>query len=157
LEAGCDPVVVVTGSDSELVAEAVSGLNVKIVSNHDWDTGLASSLRSGIGAACAMSDCDAVLITLADQPRVTAASLRKLLGAFDAKHRIVAAEYSGTIGVPALFGREQLDRLMQTRGDLGAGPFLRSHRKEVTAIPLEEAALDIDTPADLAQLGDGAA
>ncbi len=48
LEAGCSPVVVVTGSDAEQVEKAVKDLNVLVVHNADWKEGQASSIRAGL-------------------------------------------------------------------------------------------------------------
>ncbi len=48
LEAGCSPVVVVTGSDAEQVESAVKDLPVTVVHNPDWKEGQASSIRAGL-------------------------------------------------------------------------------------------------------------
>jgi CTP:molybdopterin cytidylyltransferase MocA len=95
-----------------------------------------------------------VLVTLADQPLVDEAAMRQLIAAFDDEHRIVAAAYDDTIGVPAVFGREHLQALMRLTGDRGAGSWLRSRQNEVSRVRLRSAALDIDEPSDLARLRD---
>src|SRR5262245_50082131 len=63
-EAGCTPIVVVTGAARVDVAGAV------IVYNPGWRTGMGSSLRAGLSALA--PDCPAVVIALVDQPNVTA-------------------------------------------------------------------------------------
>ena len=86
-------------------------------------------------------------------------ALRRLLDAFDEGTRLVAAEYSGTIGVPAVIGREYFDALLALEGDAGAGRWLRTRGDAVRRIPLLEAAVDIDTAEDVAlltSLGNGA-
>ena len=75
-----------------------------------------------------------------------------LIAAFDESHRLVASSYDGVIGVPALFGREFLEELTTLTGDAGAGGWLRARPEIVTAVPLEKAALDIDTPGDTSLL-----
>jgi CTP:molybdopterin cytidylyltransferase MocA len=154
VEAGADPVVVVLGANWEMIAPALLGLSpVTIALNLEWSKGLASSLATGLSTAVAMTSCDAVLVTLADQPLVDVAALRGLIAAFDTERRIVASAYDDTVGVPALFGHEHLDALMQLTGDAGAGSWLRSRpHDEVTRIPLGVAALDIDTRSDAEQL-----
>jgi molybdenum cofactor cytidylyltransferase len=153
LQAGASPVVVVLGADAAMVESALSGLDsVTTVLNDKWATGLASSLATGLRAVLEETDCDAVLVTLADQPLVDAAALERLLSAFDAEHRIVAAVYDGTIGVPAVFAREHVAELMRLTGDAGAGQWLRSRSNEVTCVELGIGALDIDTRADVARL-----
>ena len=65
---------------------------------------------------------------------------------------IVAAEYSATIGVPALFKRELFGTLAVLAPDAGARHLLRDSGFAVTAFPLPEAAMDIDTPEDFEAL-----
>ena len=144
---------VVLGANAATIAPALVGLtSVAIVINPDWEEGLASSLAVGLSAFLADDSCDAVLVTLADQPLVDGAALRRLITAFDDEHRIVASAYDDTIGVPAVFGREHFDDLMRLTGDRGAGSWLRARQNEVTRVPLYSAAIDIDRPSDVAQL-----
>ncbi|HMI58670.1 MAG TPA: nucleotidyltransferase family protein [Gemmatimonadaceae bacterium] len=153
-DAGASVVIVVLGASAPSVAQALEGLpHIATVSNDRWRDGLASSLATGIREVLRLdARCDGVLITMADQPLVNSESLRRVLNAFDPQTRLVAAEYSGTIGVPAVIGREHLDALLLLEGDAGAGRWLRGLGDAVRRIPLPEAALDIDTAEDLALL-----
>ena len=154
VEAGADPVVVVLGANAALIAPVLDGLaSVNTVVNEDWSNGLASSLVRGLSAVLEEAACDAVLVTLADQPLVDAAALRRLMAAFGGERRIVASAYDDTMGVPAVFAREHVADLMRLTGDAGAGAWLRSRANEVTCVPLDVAAVDIDTPSDTAHLG----
>ncbi len=65
---------------------------------------------------------------------------------------IIAAEYSGTYGVPAFFRRLMFPALKSLPDDTGARRLLRDSAVEVVAFPLPEAAIDIDTPDDLIAL-----
>ena len=153
VEAGASPVVVVLGANAEMIAPALAGLaSVTTIVNGEWSKGLASSLVAGLSAVSEDARCDAVLVTLADQPLVDAAALRRLLAAFGSERRIVASAYNDTVGVPAVFAREHLDDLMRLTGDAGAGTWLRSRLSEVTCVPLDVAAFDIDTPSDTGPL-----
>jgi len=162
-DAGAKPVVVVIGANADLVSAALSGLEfVRVVVNHDWASGLASSLTAGLHAlfddetggdrTLEPHALDGVLVTLADQPHVDSAALRIVMAGLDDDTRLVAAAYRDTIGVPAVFGREHIDELMRLKGDSGAGHWLRSHSGDVRRIPLEAPALDIDVPSDAARL-----
>jgi molybdenum cofactor cytidylyltransferase len=153
VEAGADPVVVVLGANAEAVAPALSGLErVRTVVNREWSTGLASSLVAGLAAVLEDNACEGVLVTLSDQPFVNAAALRRLISSFDGERRIVASSYDDIMGVPALFAREHIADLMRLTGDAGAGSWLRSRPSEVTCVPLDGAAIDIDTVSDAAHL-----
>jgi CTP:molybdopterin cytidylyltransferase MocA len=156
-EAGAEEVVVVLGADAGEVAPAVSGLaRIRTIINARWASGLASSITAGIKALFDETSFDAVLVTLADQPLVDATALRRLLDAFGNDRRIVASAYSGTIGVPALFPAEHLPDLLRLSGDQGAGGWLRDRSTKVTAIPLDAAAVDIDSPLDADRMSQSA-
>lgn len=161
--AGADPVVVVIGAHAALVAPALAGLaGVTTVVHDGWTDGMGSSLAAGVRAALAAAPaCAALLVTLADQPLVDAAALGRLLAAYPGPHALVAASHGdppgAVLGVPAVFGRAHLDALLALRGDAGAGGWLRRHRERVLAVPMSEAAFDVDTPDDLARLTSRAA
>ena len=153
VDAGANPVVVVLGANASIIEPALRGLaSVTIVVNADWANGMASSLAAGLRALGDAVAYDAILVTLADQPFVDAGALKRLIAAFDNEHRLVASAYNGVIGVPAVFAREHVAELMQLEGDSGAGQWLRRRSGEVTAIPLDAGAVDIDTPADETRL-----
>jgi molybdenum cofactor cytidylyltransferase len=98
--------------------------------------GIASSIRAGVAA------CDGdVLITLCDQPHVTADHLRALA---NANAPIAASAYNGILGVPAYFARRFRDELLSLRGDQGAKRIIEAHRDVVVAIPFEDASIDVD-------------
>jgi molybdenum cofactor cytidylyltransferase len=153
-EAGASPVIVVLGADAATIAQELEGLPfTATVTNEHWRDGLARSLATGIGEVQRVdARADGVLITTADQPLVTGDALRRLLDAYCEGARLVAAEYSGTIGVPAVIGREHFDALLALEGDAGAGRWLRGKGDAVRRIPLLEAAVDIDTVEDTAML-----
>jgi len=105
--------------------------------NPDADEGMASSIRVGVARAGSGAR---ILITLCDQPRVTAAHLRALI-AVDAP--IVASGYAGIAGVPAVFAPALIPELLALRGDVGARAVIERHGAHV--IPFEDAAFDVDT------------
>lgn len=151
-KAGLDPVIVVLGAFASSIELFLSGFDrLTVVTNEDWQTGQASSLRAGINKALSL-DSDAALILLADQPLIDETSIKRIVDAFDFEHRVVASNYSGVLGAPALFAREFFPGLLELNGDHGAGAWLRENRDAVTAVNMDEAALDIDTPDDLKHL-----
>jgi molybdenum cofactor cytidylyltransferase len=152
-QVGASPVVVVLGANADVIASALDGLPsaVTVVVNKNWNQGLASSLRTGLASVLEDSTCDAVLVTLADQPLVDSAALARLVGAFRGDRRIVASAYDGIIGVPAVFAREHAEDLLNLTGDAGAASWLRN-RTDVTRIELGAASLDVDTADDVQRL-----
>ncbi len=150
IDSECDPVVVVIGAEAEIFAAEISGLPIHVVENENWQTGMSSSIRSGLLKLIELEpDLDAVVITLCDQPNVNAKNIDHLTAAFrQSDSAIIAAQYDGITGVPALFSGCVFDDLLTLTGDKGARELIRS-REDVCPIKMEEAALDVDSPKDL--------
>jgi nicotine blue oxidoreductase len=146
-EAGCGPVIVVTG------AAAVEVIGAVVVPNPDWRSGMGSSLRAGLAAL--PSGCPAVVVALVDQPRITAEAVRRLAAAYEAGAAVAVATYGGRPRNPVLLTRAYFDEVAaHALGDVGARAFLRARPELVTPVPCDDVAApdDIDTPEDLAAL-----
>ena len=150
LNAGFDMPIVVLGERAVEHSRLLYGLPVRIVRNPAAASGMASSLITALDAA---GECEAVCITVCDQPAVTARHLRMLVTSWRKTHRsIVASEYEGVHGVPALFAANHFAELRELQGDRGAGPLLARYAGSLHSIPLPGGHIDIDTPADLMKL-----
>lgn len=120
----------------------------RVMQNPDPNRGMASSL--GIGVACAKEQgADAVLIALADMPRVTAAHIHRMLDVTDGPESVVASSDGLDAKPPALFGRGHFDDLLALKGAMGARDLVRGGRHVVAS---DTELIDIDTPADLERL-----
>jgi len=145
-------VIVVTGAHCEAIEPLVADLPVTLAYNPDWVLGMSQSIAHGIVRLCAIAPgVSCALVMLADQIRVGTQELRQLLAAHAAApDRIIAANYAGESGAPCVFPRLYFDKLMQLQGARGARTILRRHADSVLALPMPQAAVDIDTPADYA-------
>jgi molybdenum cofactor cytidylyltransferase len=145
------PVHVVTGHMAADVADALYGLDVTIVANPDYATGLASSLKAGIRALDA--DCDGALVMLGDMPKVTPDHLDALVAVF-APGTIVVPVHAGRQGNPVLWAARFFPELLQLKGDAGAKRLIGAHEAEMREVDLGSDAIfaDVDTPAALAAL-----
>ena len=150
----CRPVIVVLGARAHLFRRDLAGLPVQAVVNRDWAAGIGSSIRAGIAALEAgAKPVDGVVVMLCDQPLVASADIDALVAAFrQGRGSPVASRYAGTVGVPALFGRAHFPELAALGNGEGAKRVIGRHRGQAFLIPLAAAALDIDTPRDLARL-----
>ena len=149
----CDPVFVVLGAETARSAEEIEGLSVFQCLNENWKSGMSSSIKVGIAKLVEIApEIDAVLISLCDQPFVTAEMLNRFCEKFAASgSNVVAAKYNGVAGVPALFSRELFGDLTRLDGDKGARDLIRG-RSDIATVDLPEAAFDIDTPDDASKL-----
>ena len=118
----------------------------RIVVNDGARASMASSVRLGIEAA---GDAAAVLVALADMPRVTAAHVWRLFDAATDERTVVASSDGTDPKPPALFGAGRFDFLRGLSGDAGARALVAAGR-HVVASPAE--LIDVDTPEELERL-----
>jgi molybdenum cofactor cytidylyltransferase len=144
-------VVVVLGAYSNAIQTAMELNGVVVAHNPQWAQGMATSIQVGIQALPASAS--AVLLMLCDQPLITNAHLQNLLQAWQhAPERIVVTQYADSFGVPAVFPAGFFAQLLQLSGDRGAKSLLMHLEDTLVKLPLQEAALDIDTPGDYQRL-----
>jgi molybdenum cofactor cytidylyltransferase len=150
----CQPVVVVVGANSEQIHRQIKHLPVKVVNNLDWVLGMSTSIKSGIELLNNLPQkIEAVVITLCDQPFVSPQIINQLVDAYySTKKPIVACEYAGTLGVPALFSQRFFSELAALKETSGAKKVINHNLKEVFSIPFPLGDIDIDTPKDYEQL-----
>lgn len=152
-EAGCNPVVVVTGAHAEALEKELHGFNLRIANNPEWESGIGSSIRAGIRAVETNDKVTALVLMLCDQPFVTGDVLRGLITAHrETRREIVASSYGGTIGVPALFGKAFFPELVRLESGAGAKQVIERYLAQVHLLPFPQGEIDIDTPADFAHL-----
>ena len=153
LNSHADPVVVVTGHQPERMREALAGLNVQWTHNPDYDDGLSTSLKAGIAALPA--EVDAVVVCLADMPRVNADLINRLIASYDPEKSalIVVPTFNGKRGNPVLWSRRFFQQLMGVEGDVGAKHLIGDNQEGVIEVAVDNADIffDVDTPSALAE------
>jgi molybdenum cofactor cytidylyltransferase len=149
----CNSVIVVLGENSGKFKSELENLDVFIVENPNWQNGMGSSVKAGLEKLLEMNQtADAVVLTVCDQPFVTAFTINKLIETFQtSKAQIVASEYQTTLGVPALFSRKFFPQ-MQILESGGAKKIIYESPDETTSIYFPEGAIDIDTTDDYEKL-----
>jgi CTP:molybdopterin cytidylyltransferase MocA len=136
-------VAVVVGAFAEDILARVDFMRSEPVVCERWDEGQALSLRRGIEYLTESPDVRKVIVTLGDQPRITAELIARFLG----EPPGTRAVYEGRPGHPVVLGPVQMRALAGLRGDHGAREILQGG-------PMIEcgslsAARDVDTPEDL--------
>lgn len=152
LEANTGPVILVLGN---IFSEFVRDDNAKIdiVANPRWHEGMSTSIHFGLKQAIKYESTENVLITVADQPFISASIFRELevqnirYGA-----SIAASNYCDTVGVPALFNKLYFPDLLSLKGDEGAKKLLNIHQTKLSLVSFEQGAVDIDTESDYIEL-----
>ncbi len=144
-------VSVVVGAQAREMTHLLAHSPASVIVNRFWEEGLSASLRFGI--ASLPPGCDAVLVLLGDQVGVTADDLKRLAAAWKGEESLIAAAvYDQHVGVPAIFPRICFSELAELRGDRGARAVLERNSYRLIRVPMANAAIDLDTPEDLAAL-----
>ena len=150
------PVVVVLGANAEEIREQVSSPGVIIVDNASWRDGMGGSLRVGLRAL--LADCpklSTATFLLCDQPLFSSEMLHELIATHERTCcEIVASEYNGTLGAPALFDCSLFPDLLALDSDIGARQIIAKHRAKAIGVRFPDGAIDIDTPADYLSLSE---
>lgn len=160
LEAGLEPVVVVTGAAAREVEAALAGLPVRVVHNPRYSGGMGTSVAVGAAeldtAEGPVGPLRGAVVMLADQPLVPPALLRALVAAHEPPTwTVVRPGYpSGRLAPPALFDRCHFAELAALEGDRGASQVILRHPGVTRVVPWPDdlPLLDVDTPAELEAL-----
>lgn len=144
-------VTVVLGAHAKDLTRLLAHSPASIVVHRGWEEGLGSSIRFGVSML--PPACEAVLLLLGDQVAVTADDLRRLESAWRGETSVIAAStYANAVGVPAIFPHICFSELAELRGDHGARKILERNDYRLVRVPMPNAAIDLDTPEDLAAL-----
>jgi molybdenum cofactor cytidylyltransferase len=144
------PVVVVLGAHAATIRPEIVRLPVLIVENREWEEGLASSIRAGVGVLESFSlSLEAAVLLACDQPQLGTDAISRLVdSSVTTGKSIVAARYDGHPGPPALFARSLFHELMALRGPEGAKPLFARHAGRLATLDFPELAVDLDTAED---------
>jgi molybdenum cofactor cytidylyltransferase len=145
-------VVVVLGSGAEEVLQQVDLHGADAVVCERWDEGQSASLACGLAE---LSGCQAVVVTLGDQPFVSPDAIRRVIAARGKGAAAVRATYHGAPGHPVLLERRLFERMRDVSGDHGARNLLIS--VQTREVPCDDlgGGQDVDTPAQLDALRAG--
>jgi molybdenum cofactor cytidylyltransferase len=110
--------------------------------------GMGATLAHGVGQARA---ADGWVIALADMPRISPDTIRKVIAALEEGALIAAPVHRGERGHPVGFGSQLRDELLALDGDHGARAVLDRHLDAAVLIECDDrgALYDIDRKADI--------
>jgi molybdenum cofactor cytidylyltransferase len=148
-------VTVVTGCEAERVRAELEGLPVGIVFNRNWANGMGASINCGVRSMPA--GVDGVMIMVCDQWRLEASDLRRLQAAWfsDISRIYVAFWKEGEAhisGPPVIFPRKLIPELKSMQESRGARQLIDRYMDLAEFVDMQNAAFDLDRPADLERL-----
>lgn len=147
IEAGLDPVVIVTGADHDTVSQALTGSQVVVACNPGWASGQGSSVR--VGVENLPEDIGGAVFLLVDQPLIPPELIKKILKQHHkSPAAIILPVIDSQAGNPVLFDRNTFGDLTLLDGDVGGRSlFQKFPVREVTWDDVDSQQ-DIDTPED---------
>jgi len=147
-------IIVVTGSNHELIEKEITDPEIKTIFNPDWELGMSSSIATGLNELLRLNpDIQKCIFTVCDQPFITTIVFENLIKEYQKKVKgIAASEYAATLGTPVLFHKEYFTELLQLKGQEGAKKIINRFLEDTIAVPFEKGNIDIDTIEDYNEL-----
>jgi len=149
------PVIVVGREGDAALRAALEGMEVRLLANPDPAAEQGASARIGL-AACALGGAG-VMLALADQPVLSEADLRWLIGRFaeEGGRRIAIARHDGMRGNPVILPKALALALRAAPWGMAPRRFIDDHAGDIVwcDTPSPGFTTDIDTPEDAARWG----
>ncbi|WP_372775207.1 NTP transferase domain-containing protein [Mangrovibacterium sp.] len=140
------PVFVVLGSQSAQTRPFVERYPATVLLNKDWPAGMGSSISAAITQMTKkFPETEGILITLIDQPMVSAVHLKKMIENFNPNRIVASRSKNGWQGVPALFGKSYFDDLKKLNGEKGAKRLITDNNEWVICVDSDSELEDMDT------------
>ena len=150
LDSTVKKIIVVLGASEKENRALIDNLPVDIIYNPRWESGMGSSLKTGLTSFIkTTAGLEGIITLVCDQPLLKSGHIDKLIE----KHRltekpVVASWYAQTLGVPAFFGKVYFQKLLSLDDDQGAKKLLQQHPEDVGIVNFPEGEIDLDTPED---------
>lgn len=121
------------------------------IENDHPDYGISHTIALGTQA---LSECDAILYMVSDQPLLTGASVARIVSCWrEHPQHIVGAAHDGKRGNPCIFPREFYGELLALTEDHGGNSVIRRHPDRLITVEVAQKELtDVDTPEALKDL-----
>lgn len=153
LRSGVDRVLVVIGSDSHAVRDALAALPVIPVANPQADGDMLSSIRCGLTSL--PPECASVLLVPGDQPGITRDLIARLIAAQQRTGKsIVVPVCNRHRGHPVLISMTHREKILTRYEGTGLRGLLRDHPGDIAEVAVDDpdALADVDFPEDYARL-----
>lgn len=144
----CEPTVVVVGAHAaQIRAGARLGGRVVWVENPDPERGMLSSLQCGL--AVLRDQCDAVVFTPVDYPRIQSSTVVALVREWRAtRSPVVQPVYANRRGHPVLIARNVIDEILAAPREAQARDVIQQFHAETRSVLVDDDGIltDVDDP-----------
>lgn len=155
-DAGIDKIGVVTGAWHSELEKELAGLDVEVIHNSTWKEGMSSSVACGAAWAAGLPTEHKGIFLATDQWKITSDDITNILAEYEkGQADVIGASYNGRWGMPLLVGSKSLlESLVSITPQFGFLNFMESRSMDIVSVPMEHAAQDLDTPAQLMELSE---
>ena len=150
-EAAFDLRVLITSADKGYMMEAAGSMGFDLVLNPAPEQGMSVSVRLGTAHILSSGAYDGILYAVADQPHLSADTVKRLAEAFLHEPRYIWAPVAdGRRGNPVIFPAFLFAELLEVEGDRGGRQVIAAHPELLRTIDVSSTELkDIDTKEDM--------
>jgi molybdenum cofactor cytidylyltransferase len=149
-QAGVEDILVITGGAHEDVEQIIKQKKARSVFNERFASNeMLSSLQLGLAAQ--LSQAQATLIGLGDQPQVQAGTVRLICERFkDQRSKLIVPSFQKRRGHPWLVERTLWQDLLGMQSPASPRDFLNLHAREIDYVEVDTSSIlaDLDTPQD---------
>lgn len=148
VSASCAPTVVVVGAHADQIrAGARLGSRVTWVENPDPERGMLSSLQCGL--AVLRDECDAVVFTPVDYPRIQPSTVEALVREWCVtRSAVVRPECANRRGHPVLIARPVIDEMLAAPPEEQARNIIQRYESSARSVLVDDTGIlaDVDDP-----------
>ncbi len=144
------PIFVITGYDAESLEEHLENLDINILRNHDYASGVKTSIRLGLKSV--PSSCDGALLIPADMPNVTSEHINRMIAAFgkEKERQLIVPACEGRKHNPVLWSRELYSLADLAPEDSHLRQVFLEHSDYINLVETKpEICFDVNFPSDL--------
>ncbi len=136
---------------SQEIADDARRLGASVVLSPESENGISYSIRAGIRSLGVLAPEDYLLFAVADQPYLSADTVRRLLDAADRGALCATVAFGERVGNPTLFSAALTEELCALEGDTGGRKILKRHSEACAVIPCtdERELWDVDVRDDV--------
>jgi molybdate transport repressor ModE-like protein len=139
--AGIDPIVVITGYNSDIIERELSDYGVIFLHKDNYEQCQLFQLAK-LGMEYLKGKCDRVMFTPVDIPLFSPDTLRKMIAC---EEKAVSPSYQQRIGHPTLISAEIIPMLLDYQGEGGMPGALLENRIQRRILEVEDAGITTDT------------
>lgn len=148
------PVFLVTGHQADLVEEYIEDIDVNVVYNSAYRSGVKTSISLGVKSV--PSFCDGVMLIPADMPNLKPEHLNALVKAFrkGEDRQLVISEYNSVRRNPLIWSRDLYDFADIVPENADLRPIFMEHSDYIKTVAFksEEELFDVTYPSDIETL-----